>query len=83
MAKAKTSLLSEIKANIPSSKALRWCDRVAPEHQATLAEIRRAYTAGELGPGKKPVCKAISKYLADHGISTVGYHGVLHWLEDK
>lgn len=83
MAKAKTSLLAEIKANIPSSRALRWCDRVTPEHLPTLDEIRRAYKAGELGPGKKPVCKAIAKYLNDHGISTVGYHGVLHWLEEK
>jgi hypothetical protein len=78
-----TSLLSEIKANIPSGKVPRWYERVAPEHQATLAEIRRAYKAGELGPGKKPVAKGIARYLNDHGISTVGYNGVENWLEQE
>jgi hypothetical protein len=84
VAKAKpTSLLAEIRANIPSGSFLRWFDRVAAEHQTTLAEIRRAYKAGELGPKKKPAARAVSKYLQDHGITTVGYNGVLQWLEDK
>jgi hypothetical protein len=83
MAKAKAGLLDEIRSNIPSGKALRWHDRVAPEHQATLAEIRRAYKAGELGTGKKPVAKGISAYLGKHGIASVGHHGVLQWLEEK
>lgn len=83
MAKAKVELLDEIRANIPSGKALRWHDRVAQEHQATLAEIRRAYLAGEFGPGKKPVCRGIAKYLNENGISPVGHHGVLQWLEEK
>ena len=82
MARAK-SLLAEIRSNIPSGKALCWHQKVAPEHQATLAEIRRAYRAGEFGTGKKPVCRGIAKYLTDHGIATVGYHGVLNWLEEK
>ena len=82
MPKAK-SLLAEIKANIPSGKVLRWYERVAPEHQETLAEIRRAYAAGEFGPSKRPVSKAISKYLNDHGISTVGHNGVELWLDQK
>lgn len=82
MAKAK-GLIAEIRSNVQTGKVLRWHDRVAPEHLDTLAEIRRAYLAGEFGPGKKPVAKSIAKYLSDHGISTVGYHGVLHWLDEK
>lgn len=82
MAKAK-SLLAEIRGNIPSGKPLCWHERVSREHQPTLVEIRRAYNAGELGSGKKPAAKGIAKYLADHGIATVGYHGVLNWLEEK
>lgn len=80
MAKAK-GLIAEIKAHIPSGKALRWTDRIAPEHRATIAEIRRAYQAGELGSGKKPVARGIATYLNKQGISKVGYHGVLNWLE--
>lgn len=83
MAKKTPSLLDEIRANITTGKALRWHQRVAREHQPTLTEIRRAYLAGEFGPGKKPVAKSVSKYLADHGIATVGYHGVLNWLEER
>jgi hypothetical protein len=83
VARKPTSLLDEIRANLPSGKFPRWFDRVAPEHQATLAEIRRAYKAGELGTGKKPVARAVSKYLADHGIATVGHHGVQQWLDEK
>lgn len=82
MAKPK-GLIDEIKSHIPSRSAKRWTDRVAPDHLPTLNEIKRAYHAGEFGSAKKPACDGISKYLHDHGIATVGFQGVLTWLETE
>jgi hypothetical protein len=80
---AKRSVADEVLALIPQRQPLAWYERAAPEHQQTLDEIRAAYDAGQFGHKVKPAAVAISKYLALHGIATVGFQGVRTWLERR
>lgn len=78
---AKRSVADEVLALIPQRQPLAWYERVAEEHRNTLAEIKAAHRAGAFGHKAKPAALAISKYLALHGIATVGFQGVRTWLE--
>lgn len=79
---AKTaSVLDEVLGNLAKPRALTWHERVAPEHAATLREIREAWASGRLGNKKTTAARAISKTLSDRGIARVGPQGVIAWLE--
>lgn len=76
------SVVDEIAAEIANRQApLRWFQRVAPEHVATLAEIREGWLAGKFGGKRRPAARIISKWLSDHGIAQVGEQGVEEWLQ--
>lgn len=76
----KGSVVAEIAALVPQATPKSWEHRVADEHRATLDEIKAAYHAGHFGGSKSVAARAIATWLKDHGISTVGYQGVLQWL---
>ncbi|MFM8494797.1 MAG: hypothetical protein ACKOEM_04645 [Planctomycetia bacterium] len=83
MAKAKTSAVEEIAAMMRQPKAAkRWYERVAPEHRATLTEIREAWRSGKLGDQKVPAVRHIVTYLHNAGIATIGRNGVTAWLDE-
>jgi|LakMenEpi03Aug12_release.lakeMendotaPanAssembly.Ray.scaffolds.fasta_scaffold1060891_2 hypothetical protein len=78
---AKTNdIIAEIAAAVPQRQFLRWHQRVAPEHAATLAAIREAYFAGKFGKARRPAVEAIVKVLAARGIANVGRNGIETWL---
>lgn len=80
MAKAK-SAVDEIAGSIPDRQSPAWEHRVAAEHLSTLAEIKAACRDGKFGRHKITAARAISEYLARHGIAQVGPQGVLAWLQ--
>jgi hypothetical protein len=57
-----------------------WYERVAPEHQAELAELKAAWQSGELKVPRNTAARFISAQLRERGISTVGTQGVCEWL---
>lgn len=57
-----------------------WYERVAPEHQAELAEIKAAWLAGEFKVPRNTAARFISAELQKRGISPVGRQGVSEWL---
>lgn len=75
--------VAAIKAAIPKPQSQRWYSRVSPEHAEVLKQIEAAFLAGEFGTKKKPAFVAISKYLNEQGITTVGHQGVREWLEKR
>ena len=58
----------------------RWHERVAPEHQAELAELKAAWQSGRLKVPKNTAARFIAAQLNERGISTVGTQGVKEWL---
>ena len=76
----KGSVVAEIAALVPQATPKSWEFRVADEHRETLDEIKAAYHAGQFGSSKSTAARAIAAWLKSHGISTVGYQGVLEWL---
>lgn len=83
MAKAKKNAVEEITAMLRQAKAAKkWYERVAPEHRATLTEIREAWRAGKLGDQKVPAVRHIVTYLQNNGIATIGRNGVTAWLDE-
>jgi hypothetical protein len=83
MASKSSDIVAEIAAAVPQRLSLRWYQRVAPEHAATLQAIREAYIAGKFGKRKKPVFTAIAAVLNARGIATVGRNGVESWLASE
>lgn len=77
---AKKGVIAEICANLPPPTPLSWEHRVAPEHKPTLVEIKAAYRDGAFGTKRVTAARAISKFLNDNRISTVGPQGVIQWL---
>jgi hypothetical protein len=57
-----------------------WYERVAPEHQAELEELRVAWKSGELKVPRNTAARFIAAQLRERGISTVGTQGVCEWL---
>lgn len=83
MAKAKTSLIDEVAAYIkPAKPPAKWHHKVAPEHAATMAEIKAAWKSGRLGKSKKGAAMGIAKYLTANGIASIGHNGVISWLDE-
>ena len=80
MAKA-ANVVDEVLGNLAKPKPLAWHERVAPEHAATLCEIREAWASGRLGTKKITAARAIAKTLNDRGIAKVGPQGVIAWLD--
>lgn len=79
---AKTpDIVAEIAGQVRTRRHTRWFQTIAPEHVATLDVIAAAYKAGKFGSRKKPAADAIVAVLKARGIATVGYSGVLQWLE--
>ena len=76
------SLLDDVRESLAASRhgPARWHERLAPEHQAELADLKAAWLAGELGDKKKTVARSISRRLKDRGICIIGCHGVIAWL---
>jgi len=68
------SLPSRVHGNTP------WYERVAPEHQAELEELRAAWKSGELKVPRNTAARFISAQLRKRGIATVGTQGVNEWL---
>lgn len=83
MAKAKKSAIDEISTMMRQSRAAkRWYERVAPEHVATLHEIREGWRNGKLGTQKVPAVRHIVAYLQSNGIANIGRNGVTAWLDE-
>ena len=77
----KPSLLEQIAKNLPKNmRTLNWEQKVKPEHQSALAEIRAAWLEGKFGHSIYPAARAIAKTLNESGISGVRQNGVLRWL---
>jgi len=57
-----------------------WYERVAPEHQAELEELKAAWKSGELKVPRNTAARFIAAQLHERGISTVGTQGVNEWL---
>ena len=77
----KQSLLEQVAKNLPKNmRTLNWEQKVKPEHQSALAEIRAAWLEGEFGHSIYPAARAIAKTLNESGISDVRHSGVLRWL---
>ena len=68
------SLPTRVHGNTP------WHERVAPEHQAELNELRAAWKSGELKVPRNTAARFISAQLRERGIATVGTQGVNEWL---
>jgi len=62
-------------------KAIVWEDRVPPEHQAAIEEIRSAWRSGQIAGPLARIAKLISEELAKRNIATVGPQGVILWLK--
>lgn len=78
----RSNVIEEIAGLVrPSRQSLAWHHRIAPEHAETIAEIKAAWKAGRFGKRRKPAAEAIAAYLTGQGIATVGYNGVLTWLD--
>lgn len=68
------SLPTRVHGNAP------WYERVAPEHQAELKELRAAWKSGKLKVRRNTAARFIAAQLHERGISTVGTQGVNEWL---
>ena len=58
-----------------------WYERLTKEHREELDAIKAEWAAGELGSRKKTLARALAENMRVRGISEVGTHGVLSWLE--
>ena len=77
------SIVDEVAAKLAARQVSRkWHDRVAPEHQKILKELRQAWTDGKFGTACRPASRVISEILRSRGISDVGLHGVEAWLSE-
>ncbi len=77
----KQSLLEQIAKNLPkNTRTLNWEQKVKPEHQSALAEIRAAWLEGKFGQSVYPAARAIAKTLNESEISDVRQNGVIRWL---
>jgi hypothetical protein len=68
------SLPTRIHGNAP------WYERVDPEHQAELAELKAAWKSGQLNVPRNTAARHIAAHLYERGIATVGAQGVNEWL---
>jgi hypothetical protein len=68
------SLPTRVHGNTP------WYERVAPEHQAELEELRAAWKSGKLKVRRNTAARIIAAHLHERGIATVGTQGVCEWL---
>lgn len=57
-----------------------WYERVAPEHQAELAELKAAWQSGLLPVPRNTAARHIAAQLRERGISNIGTQGVNEWL---
>jgi hypothetical protein len=57
-----------------------WHERVAPEHQAELEELKAAWKSGELKVPRNTAARFIAAQLRERGIATIGTQGVSEWL---
>jgi hypothetical protein len=58
----------------------RWHERVAPEHQAELEELKAAWKSGELKVPRNTAARFIAAQLRERGIANIGTQGVSEWL---
>ena len=86
MAKARTSLVDEAVSTAVVSGGLQpWYRRIAPEHQAELAQAKADWKAGRVQRDGKQLplrvfARALAKVVQARGISKVGEQGVEMWL---
>ena len=57
-----------------------WHERVAPEHQAELEELKAAWKSGELKVPRNTAARFIAAQLRERGIANIGTQGVSEWL---
>lgn len=80
----RTSLVAKVTSVLNAHPVhRRWHDRVAPEHVATLAELKAAWKDGEFGTKRKRAARVISEILAAEGIAKIGTQGVDEWLAER
>jgi hypothetical protein len=82
MAKAK-SLLDDVRAGIAErdrKRSATWFDLLEADTARELADIKAQWRAGKLQTTKTTLAKLISAALQPRGV-TVGFLGVLRWLE--
>lgn len=80
MAKQKpTDFVSEVRALIPAKRQKNWIDKLDAANAERLRLAGQAWIAGELGKYQRPAASAISKRLAEYGV-TVSECSVREWL---
>ena len=68
------SLPTRVHGNSP------WYERVAPEHQAELEELKAAWKSGGLKVPRNTAARFIAAQLRERGIANIGTQGVSEWL---
>lgn len=80
---AERSVVDEVISLMPQRSGVRpWWERVDAGQAAMLAEILAAWKGGALGTKRRPVSRAISAALKQHGIE-IGEQGVDMWLRQQ
>lgn len=78
----KKSLTEMVKASV-ETRAHRlntWFERIAPEHQKELLEIKKAWREGSLKSSAFRLAEDISQSCRELGVSNIGTQGVIQWL---
>lgn len=80
MAKAKTSLLEEVKAGLPSRRGLApWYETLPAEVMKEVEDITNLWLTGSLDTTKTALGHQLSKSLKKRGYN-IGHSGIIQWL---
>lgn len=78
--KKPTLLEAVAAASSARRKPKSWFEKLTPEQGEELAEIKRAWNAGELQSSALSLSQAIHAECAERGIPTCGPQGIRKWL---
>ena len=79
MAKSKKTLLDSVREAMNSSR-IGWFERMPPEAQAELLEVRAQFQAGALKSPPWQMCRFIVTACQERGWAAPGQNAVLTWL---
>lgn len=80
MAKAKHSLLEEVRAGLPSRRGLApWYETLPEDVMREVEEIVNLWLAGTLDTTKTALGHQLSKSLKKRG-HNIGHSGIIQWL---
>lgn len=79
------TLASDIAARIVQKRPgfPTWFERLPPDLQAALAEVREQFLAGDISSQQRAFAVAVAAEVADRGHPEPGVQAVLTWLRKK